>query len=169
MRMSTILVRLYPPAIRQRWGADIEREVDAAGSRAWPDTVIGAVTRWLRPSDWPETTAGQTSRVVTTAIGVIATALALLLRATGSAPLAIDIHHLVAHVGPPDLPHPLLLGYYWVTLGFVGVNLCLLVARLGRISVMPGPRRLRLALLLAAIPDRPSAADVHRAWRTPLR
>ncbi|HTI21258.1 MAG TPA: hypothetical protein VL652_09710 [Kutzneria sp.] len=194
MRMSAALVRLYPPAIRRRWGSDIEREVELAGPRSWPDTITGAGRLWLHPGDWPETGPGQTSRVVATALAALAVALTLVLRATGPTPLTADIDqpatsvwllpillglvtaaplpgpstvrlmavaarglvpsvlaltllYLAAHVGPLGLPRPLLLGYYWATLGFVGIHLCLLTARVGRIAVMPGPRRLHLALL----------------------
>ncbi|SEP53039.1 hypothetical protein [Amycolatopsis saalfeldensis] len=193
MRMSEVLVRLYPPAIRRRWGGDLEREVALAGPRSWPDTVLGAAKLWLHPGDWPETAAGQTSRVVVTALAAVTVALALVLRAAGpialtaagdpaagawllpialgwaaAAPrpgpspgrltavvarglvppiLALSLLYLLAHAGPFGLPHPLLLGYYWATLVFAGVHLCLLVERIGRIAVMPSRRRLRLALL----------------------
>ncbi|WP_329045805.1 hypothetical protein OG738_29875 [Amycolatopsis sp. NBC_01488] len=58
---------------------------------------------------------------------------------------------LLARTGLADhltgLPNVLVVTYYWVTLGFVGFHLCLLVARIGRVAVLPSLERLRLALL----------------------
>ena len=203
MSMSTALTRLYPPAIRQRWGRDIAREVELSGPRAWPDTVIGAAKLWLHPGDWPETSTGQTGRVVTTALFAVVTALVLVLRAAGSTPLTSSADRLgtstwlvpvviglalsiplpslhgaafgrlaaaatrnlampvlplvalyvLAHSGLADHAvgpqHILLVVYYWATLCFVGIGLCLLVARVGRVAVMPSKRRLSVALSLA--------------------
>jgi hypothetical protein len=201
MSIPALLVRLYPPAIRQRWGADIARELCVAGSRSWFDTVVGAGRLWLRPGDWPETADGQTRRVLLIALVTITTVLALVLRAAGSVPLTTGVGHVatsawlalvllglalsmplpplgglalgrlvaaaartlaapalalaalfvLAHSGLVGHPHGgmrvLLLGYYWSTLGFAGYRLCLLVARVSRIAIMPGTRRLRLALV----------------------
>jgi hypothetical protein len=205
MSMSAFLVRLYPPAIRQRWGTDIARDVDLSGPRSWFDTAVGAVKLWLHPSDWPETTSGQTRRVLATALVAVLTLAAMLLRAAGPTSLTPNVDHLatsvwlapillglalstplslshegafgrlaaatartlfgpvlaltalflLAHSGlvghPVGATHVLLLTYYWVTLGFVGIHLCLFTARIGRITVMPSTRRLRLALLLIGI------------------
>ncbi|MGW2649712.1 hypothetical protein ACWC2T_33560 [Streptomyces sp. NPDC001393] len=38
MNAAVLLTRLYPPAVRERWGEDISHEVSAAGIRSWPDT-----------------------------------------------------------------------------------------------------------------------------------
>lgn len=46
--------------------------------------------------------------------------------------------------------HVLLLGYYWATLGFAGICLCLFMVRVSRIAVMPSTRRLHLGLLFIA-------------------
>lgn len=201
MNVPALLVRLYPPAIRRRWGSEIAHEAHLAGPRSWFDTTVGASRLWLHPSDWPETTVGQNSRVVATALVAVVTAAAMLLRAAGPAPLTANVGHpvtsawlvpilvglavstplppprltalgrlaaaaartlappvlallalfVIAHSGLIDHPvgavHALLLGYYWATLGLVGIYLCLLVARIGQIAVMPSTRRLRLALL----------------------
>ncbi|TVT44314.1 hypothetical protein FNH05_21515 [Amycolatopsis rhizosphaerae] len=203
MNVPELLVRLYPPAIRQRWGSEIAHEARLAGPRSWFDTATGAAKLWLRPSDWPETTIGQTSRVLATALVAVITAAAGLLRAADPTPLTAPVGHLAAsvwlvpvlaglalaapvpslrpaaftrlaavasrtlalpvlavaalvltaHSGlihhPRGAVHILLLGYYWATLGFAGIHLCLLTARLGRIAVVPSTRRLRLALLFA--------------------
>ncbi|HVV24943.1 MAG TPA: hypothetical protein VHF06_36265 [Pseudonocardiaceae bacterium] len=205
MTVAALLVRLYPPAIGRRWGADIAREVDRVGPRTWFDTAAGAVRLWLHPSDWPETAVGQTRQVVVTALAVVSMTVALLLRAAGPAPPAVVTGHLttgawlvpvaaalllampvlplraaafgrlgavavrtlalpllalttlflLAHSGLVDHPtggaHALLLGYYWATLGFVGIRVCRFVARAGRIAVAPSTRRLRAALVLMAV------------------
>lgn len=62
--------------------------------------------------------------------------------------LAMAVLVLLAHSGITDrAPGALLIAYYWLTLGFCGFQLCLLVDRLGWLVVVPGLRRLRLALL----------------------
>jgi hypothetical protein len=96
MNAPRVLTALYPPAVRECWGAEISREVAERGARSWADTVAGAARLWLHPSDWPETAAGQTRRVVAVAVfGVTATA-TLLLRT----------------VQPPAAPGALALGLW---------------------------------------------------------
>ncbi|MFL6077109.1 MAG: hypothetical protein ACJ73S_27255 [Mycobacteriales bacterium] len=114
---STLVTGLYPPAIRDRWGAEISRQVAETGLRSWPDTVAGAVRLWLHPSDWPETFPGQTRRVLSIALAAVAAVTALLLRATPpSAFLTADPHRpvtslwlvpilLAAAVAVPVPPH----------------------------------------------------------------
>lgn len=82
MRPSALMAALYPPAVRERWGAEISREVSESGIRSWPDTLLGAARLWLRPGDWPETLAGQTRRVLAVALFAVTAATALLVRAT---------------------------------------------------------------------------------------
>jgi hypothetical protein len=91
MRASALMARLYPPAVRERWGAEISHQVAESGIRSWPDTVTQAARLWLHPSDWPETLAGQTRRVLAVALFVIVGATALLFRATSS----VDLRHPV--------------------------------------------------------------------------
>ena len=98
MSASAVLVRLYPPAIRERWGSDIADEVDVAGPRSWFDTAVGAGKLWLHPGDWPETVAGQTSRVVATALVAVGVALTLSLRAAGAGPLTANVNHPASSV-----------------------------------------------------------------------
>lgn len=94
MSPATILTGLYPPAVRERWGADLSREVAASGIRSWPDTVTGAARLWLHPGDWPETFAGQTRRVLTVMLFAIVAATGLLLRMVApSTTLTADIRH----------------------------------------------------------------------------
>lgn len=94
MSAATLLARLYPPAVRERWGADISREVSASGIRSWPDTLAGAVRLWLHPSDWGETRTGQTRRVLTVTLFAIVAATVLTLRTVApSAGLTADVAH----------------------------------------------------------------------------
>ncbi|MEU7640209.1 hypothetical protein [Streptomyces sp. NPDC039016] len=94
MRAAALLTGLYPPAIREHWGAELSREVAAAGIRSWPDTLAGAARLWLHPGDWPESTAGQTRRVVAVAAFAVTAVAALLLRANQpSAALTPDARH----------------------------------------------------------------------------
>jgi hypothetical protein len=94
MTAATLITWLYPPAVRERWGAEISHEVSASGVRSWPDTLAGAVRLWLHPSDWPETVPGQTRRVLAVALFTVAAAAGLLLRATDPSPtLTADVRH----------------------------------------------------------------------------
>jgi hypothetical protein len=96
MSAATLLTRLYPPAVRERWGADIRHEVAAAGLRSWPDTLAGAARLWLHPADWPETSTGQTRRVLTVTVFALAAVAGLLLRhAEPSSALTADARHPV--------------------------------------------------------------------------
>ncbi|MFK0109122.1 hypothetical protein [Streptomyces sp. NPDC091217] len=97
MSAATLLTRLYPPAVRERWGEDISHEVSASGIRSWPDTLAGAARLWLHPADWPETFTGQTRRVLTVALFALAAVTGLLLRsAEPSAALSAGIRHPAA-------------------------------------------------------------------------
>jgi hypothetical protein len=202
MNAATLLTRLYPPAVRERWGEDIGHEVSASGIRSWPDTLAGAARLWLHPGDWPETSSGQTRRVLTVALFALTAATGLLLRsAEPTTSLTADIHHpptslwlvpLLIGIGlaaplPPlsgealrgltaaavrTLAAPItafaalclmawsgmaehLTGIadaaavtsYWLTLGFVALRLCVLVARIARTAHLPSTRRLSTALL----------------------
>ncbi|HTJ36750.1 MAG TPA: hypothetical protein VL738_26300 [Dactylosporangium sp.] len=91
MSAAGLIVALYPPAVRERWGAEIGREVAEAGPRSWPDAVAGAIRLWLRPGDWPETSAGQTRRVVAVALFGVTAAAMLLLRAAEPAPQPLAV------------------------------------------------------------------------------
>ncbi|WP_433179798.1 hypothetical protein [Actinoallomurus sp. CA-150999] len=94
MRAATLLAGLYPPAVRERWGADISREVSASGVRSWPDTLAGAARLWLHPGDWPETFTGQTRRVLTVTLFAIIATSGLLVRAVApSTTLTADVRH----------------------------------------------------------------------------
>jgi hypothetical protein len=94
MNAATLLIRLYPPAVCERWGEDIRHEVSASGIRSWPDTLVGAARLWLHPGDWPETFTGQTRRVLTVALFALTAATGLLLRsAEPSTVLTADLHH----------------------------------------------------------------------------
>jgi hypothetical protein len=81
MRPSALMAGLYPPAVRERWGAEISRQVSESGIRSWPDTLLGAARLWLHPSDWPETSDGQTRQVLAVALFAVTAVTALLARA----------------------------------------------------------------------------------------
>ena len=84
--------------------------------------------------------------------GVLGRLAAVIVRTLAAPVLAILAMYLTAHSGLVDHPTGivpiLLLGYYWTTLSFTGLCLCTLMARIGRIAIMPSTRRLRPALLL---------------------
>lgn len=202
MNAATVLIRLYPPAVRERWGEDISHEVSAGGIRSWPDTLAGAARLWLHPGDWPETFTGQTRRVLTVALFALTAATGLLLRsAEPSTTLTADIRHpatslwlvpfllgIVLAAPLPPLGGQALRGmtvtavrtlaapaaavvalcltawsgmaehlagfadtavvtYYWLTLGFVALRLCVLVARIARTATLPTTHRLSTALV----------------------
>jgi hypothetical protein len=86
MTAAAVLVALYPPGVRDRWGSELRTQVAESGMRGWPDTVAGAIRLWLRPSDWPENVAGQTRRVVATMLFGLMAASALVLRAVEPTP-----------------------------------------------------------------------------------
>jgi hypothetical protein len=90
MKASALMAGLYPPAVRERWGTEISHQVAESGIRSWPDTVTQAVRLWLHPSDWPETLAGQTRRVLAVALFAVVGLTALLLRATTP---SVDLRH----------------------------------------------------------------------------
>ncbi|MEU6555218.1 hypothetical protein ABZ915_33815 [Streptomyces sp. NPDC046915] len=202
MNAATLLTRLYPPAVRERWGEDISHEVSVSGIRSWPDTLAGAARLWLHPGDWPETVTGQTRRVLTVVLFTLTATAALLLRsAEPSTAFTADIRHPATSVWLAPLllgialamPLPPLRGqtrrhlavaavrtlaaptaavvtlcltawsgmadhltgfadtaavaYYWLTLGFVALRLCTLVAHIARTAPLPSTRRLSAALL----------------------
>ncbi|MEA5362960.1 hypothetical protein VA596_25750 [Amycolatopsis sp., V23-08] len=63
------LVRLYPRAFRERWGADLAAD---AGASDWADLLVGAADAWLHPAVWPARSAAQRQARVT-AMAVIVT------------------------------------------------------------------------------------------------
>jgi hypothetical protein len=81
MRIREIIVALYPPAVRERWGGELGAEIAERGAQSWADAVTGAVRLWLHPSDWPETATGQTRRVLAVTLFAVAAVATLLLRA----------------------------------------------------------------------------------------
>jgi hypothetical protein len=94
MKAAALITGLYPPAVRERWGAEIGHQVAETGIRSWPDALAGAARLWLHPSEWPETLAGQTRRVLAVALFAVTAVTTLLLRATEpSATLTADAHH----------------------------------------------------------------------------
>jgi hypothetical protein len=67
------LIGLYPAAFRERWGANLLEEAEAAGWAGWLDLAAGLVDAWLHPAIWPASSAPQRHRRA----GQLAIALAL--------------------------------------------------------------------------------------------
>lgn len=166
MSAGTILTRLYPPAVRERWGDAIGDEVAASGVRSWPDTVAGAGRLWLHPSDWPETAPGQTRRVVAVAMFTVIAAATLLLRAV------VPLRTLTA-----DVAHPATSA--WLALVLLGIGVGAPVPPLRRLAwwrlagdavrVLAAPALAVLAMIVVAnsgLPDHvPGAAGLALlAW-----
>ncbi|HEX3781476.1 MAG TPA: hypothetical protein VHX38_17590 [Pseudonocardiaceae bacterium] len=53
MSVASGLVRLYPSALRARWGQDLVEEANAAGWKSWPNLLVGIADAWLHPAIWP--------------------------------------------------------------------------------------------------------------------
>lgn len=53
MTVAYWLVRLYPVAFRERWGADLAEEARRSGPRSWPNLLVNAADVWLHPTVWP--------------------------------------------------------------------------------------------------------------------
>lgn len=210
MTIPSLLVALYPPAVRHRWGAELADTVAECGPRGWPDTVRGAARLWLHPGDWPETVTGQTRRVLAVGLFAVTAVAALLLRAAEpTTSLTADARHpltslwllpvLAGLALAAPLPRPAVLmrpavlrgltatttrtlvvpaaallslfglahsvapdgsggpvrvvfvGYYWLTLAFASLQVCVLISRVVGIPgliALPGTGRLRASLLL---------------------
>ncbi|MDH6708238.1 hypothetical protein P3T27_004977 [Kitasatospora sp. MAA19] len=82
------LVRLYPDAFRERWGALVEEEAHGAGWKSWPDLIAGIAHMWLHPAVWPADSPAQRQRRVATMGITVALA-------------ACFLSHLVAEQGGP--------------------------------------------------------------------
>jgi hypothetical protein len=68
MSLARRLISLYPTAFRERWGPDLEVEVQAAGGRSWPNLAAGVAGMWLHPALWPAGSRSQRrGRAATTA------------------------------------------------------------------------------------------------------
>lgn len=190
MSAAALLTRLYPPAVRERWGTEIGHEVTVSGVRSWPDTLVGAGRLWLHPGDWPETVPGQTRRVLTVAAFTVAAVTALLLRAAAppAAParpvttlwLALVLAGAVAAAPLPPLRRPA-----WRTVTGDAVRVLaapaaavlsmLLVANSGLAEHPTGAARVVLigwywsTLAFTAARLCAFVARLARTWRTPAR
>ena len=80
---TALLVALYPPPVRERWGDGLSREIASGGPRAWPDTIVGAVSMWAHPSEWPERAPGRLAASFSSKLAAAAMFVTLLLRAAG--------------------------------------------------------------------------------------
>jgi hypothetical protein len=190
MSAAGLLTRLYPPAVRERWGAEIGHEVTASGVRSWPDTLVGAGRLWLRPGDWPETAPGQTHRVLVVAVFTVAAVTALLLRAaeppsTSALPatslcLALILAGAVAAAPLPTLCRPVwrtVIGdaVHVLAVPAVAALTMLLVANSGLVEHPTGALRVALigwywsTLVFTAVRLCTFVARLARTCRTPGR
>jgi hypothetical protein len=207
MSAATRLAALYPPSVRERWGAELSAEISRSGMRSWPDALAGAGRLWLRPRDWPETSSGQTRRVLTVMIYAFTALTGLLLRSSDPSTLLLtaDARHpatslwlaplllgglmavpipamrlgvlgrltsvAIRSLAAPAVAVAVLLAlawggvnatpasfasgalklYYLLTLGFVALRLCRLIARTAGIAAVPSARRLFMALTCLAV------------------
>ena len=74
MRFAPTLLNLYPRPVRERWGPDLEVEIQTAGWRSLPNTLTGIVDLWLHPAIWPDASPHQRRlRMTTMAVAVALT------------------------------------------------------------------------------------------------
>ncbi|HEY3511386.1 hypothetical protein [Kribbella sp. NPDC051137] len=90
---ARVLVRLYPRAFRERWGAELVGEVDRAGWRGMPQLAWAIAGMWLHPAIWPADSMVERRRRVA-ALAVVVTAAGWLtahavLELTGAVPRAL--------------------------------------------------------------------------------
>ncbi|MFG1643263.1 hypothetical protein ACGFMK_23465 [Amycolatopsis sp. NPDC049252] len=95
MTVAQGLVRLYPRAFRDRWGADLAAEVRTSGPRSWPNLLAGVADMWLHPAAWPARSAAQRQArlvamaVIVTGIGWFAAH--LMIEGTRGLPRMLDV------------------------------------------------------------------------------
>jgi hypothetical protein len=71
MSVTRALVGLYPPAVRARWGPELEEEARRDGPRGWPDLAVNLIRLWAHPAIWPATSvARRRARAANLAIGL---------------------------------------------------------------------------------------------------
>lgn len=68
-----VLVALYPPAFRDRWGRELTDEVERTGWRSWPRLLVAVAAMWLHPAIWPADSAIERRRRAA-GLGVVVTA-----------------------------------------------------------------------------------------------
>jgi hypothetical protein len=78
MSVTERLVRLYPAAVRDRWGEGLADDARAAGWRGWPNLLRGVADMWLHPVVWPADSRAQRLRRAAT-LGVAVALFTLLL------------------------------------------------------------------------------------------
>ncbi|GAA1281244.1 hypothetical protein Psi02_36930 [Planotetraspora silvatica] len=118
MNPALRLIRLYPAAFRQRWGADLELEVQHAGRAAWANLAVSVAGMWLRPAIWPVDSPVQRRQRMATMAVVLAAACWFLTHA------AMEL----------DAPRSLAGAHTWP------MNACAIVMMLGLVLVVPRPR-----------------------------
>ena len=119
--VARCLVRLYPAAFRDRWGAAVELEAQALGWRAWPSLVAGVADMWLHPTVWPARSAAQRHRRAASAAVAVTSATWLLVHA----------------IAEQNIPLPARPGRA------AALDCCVLLMLLGLALVVPRPRLIR--------------------------
>jgi hypothetical protein len=71
MSLTRALVGLYPAAVRERWGPELEEAAQRDGWRGWPDLTVNLIRFWRHPAIWPAGSATRRrARAANLAIGV---------------------------------------------------------------------------------------------------
>jgi hypothetical protein len=146
MSAAERLVRLYPAAVRERWGEGLVEDARAAGWRAWPDLLRGVADMWLHPVVWPADSRAQRLRRAAT-LGVAVALFTLMLG------------HAAGEQGVPLGSAP---GGAWLVRGCGGLVLfgVLLAAPRPRLSRAAASALLRRTARLLTVPVLLAAAVV---------
>ncbi|MBR7827854.1 hypothetical protein KDK95_16160 [Actinospica sp. MGRD01-02] len=124
MNPVRLLLRLYPAAFRERWGAALEADASAAGRRSWPGLLASAADLWLHPVIWPAASASQRRH-----------------RAAAAAFTLTLATWLVGRAGTANDPR-----LTWRAHRALNVAECAAFMLLGAIMIMPLPRPTRQAV-----------------------
>ncbi|GAA3584891.1 hypothetical protein [Kribbella ginsengisoli] len=175
MSVTRALVGLYPPAVRERWGPELEEEACRDGWRGWPDLTVNLLGLWMHPAIWPAgSMTHRRARVAKLAIGLTGTGWLTghaLLELSAAVPRSLthswildacDAITLLGFLLVLPLPRPAswpalaataarrlpLLGGWWLALIVAVVQVARTVAS---IEPPPGPRRLVTGLWFATL------------------
>jgi hypothetical protein len=118
VNLALRLIRLYPAAFRQRWGADLELEVQHSDRATCANLAVSVVGMWLRPAIWPaDSSAQRRQRMATMAVTLAA--------------VCWFLTHAAMEL---DAPHSLSGADTWP------MNACAVLMTFGLLLVVPRPR-----------------------------
>ncbi|GAA0946986.1 hypothetical protein GCM10009554_43390 [Kribbella koreensis] len=156
MSITRALVGLYPSAVRERWGPELEEEARRDGWRGWPDLTVNLIRLWTHPAIWPAgSVTHRRARVAKLAIAVTGAGWL-----TGHALLELSaaVPRGLAHSWILDVCDAItLLGFllvlpllacWWLALILTVVQLA---RTIGSIEPTAGPRRLVTGLWFAVV------------------